>query len=330
MPLILPAILASLPFLGAAAAPQEPTVDQRVDEAAAAVATALDEFLDGRGSRLKAFASADGRLQLYSDFSRRDSLRALERSEGILARLDGSLGAPPDPGAALLRAVLVKRHKGYQALCDVVAAADPAQAGFMEASRATTGFTLYRPPITVYFHDPKVQKEARPDHSVAHNLVHLELTRRYGQLPLWLKEGLACAGEEGAFGEVWAPWYRDGFVFSKSHGAWRDRARELAAGMEATMPRVFRYPAKPYEDDLAHLAFAFATWCLEEQPEALKSFLAALQAEYALHWKEGGRFQPDPALVLEFAGASFGADWRQRLQDWWSLPPPEKSRSGRR
>ncbi len=327
MPLILPSVLLALPHL---CPPQEPTVDQRVDLAATAVSAALDDALASRRNRLKRYASDDGRLVLHADFSSRDSKECLERAEGVLARLDASLGAPERPEEAVLRAVLLKRGKTYETLCETVAEADPSQAEFMESIKAGTGFTLYRPPITVYYHDRKVQKEARPDHAVAHNLVHLELTRRYGQLPLWLKEGLACAGEDGAYGEVWAPWYREGFVYAKSHGAWRDRARELAPTMAGRMERVFRYSGRPYQDDFAHLAFAFATWALEEQPDGLKRFLEALQRDYADHWKEGGRYQPAPARVLEFADASFGGDWRQRLAAWWGPPADENSPPRRR
>ena len=316
-------MIAATLLLAALQDPATPSVDQQVAAAAEHVAAAVDDFLGSRRSRMKRYASKDDRLVLWTDFPARDAKKALERSTGILGRLDASLGAPEDPATAQLRAVMVKRGKSYEALCEAVAEADPAQAGFMASSAETTGFTLYRPPVTVYFHDPKVQAEARPDHSVAHNLVHLELTRRFGQLPLWLKEGLACAGEEGAYGEVWAPWYRDGFVYAKSHGAWRDQCRERAPGLAGRLERLFRYTARPYEDDLAHDGFAFATWALEEQPAGLAAFLERLRGEYAANQKEGGRFQPDPAKVLDFAAASFGADWRERLEAWWS---PEQDR----
>lgn len=312
----------------APSAPPAPSVDQQVAEAAACLAAAADDSLARRASGMARSANDGGRAVLDTDFGARDAKRMLALADEVLAQLDAALGAPLEAPAAPLWVVMIKRRKSYEGLCEALAAADPTQAAYFENARRGTGFTLYRPLLSVAFHDPKVQKEARPDHAVAHNLVHLELARRYGELPLWLKEGIACAGEEAADGEVWAPWYRDSFVFAKSHGAWRERALELAPQLAGDPGPLFHYSARPYDDDLAHQAFAFAAWALAARPDGLRAFLESLRADYAEHAPAGGRFQAEPERVMELAAAAFGPAWAAELAAWWA--PPDQQRRARR
>lgn len=297
-----------------------PTVDQQVAAEAAAIDDAVEAWCAGEKS-LREHAALDGRLVLRSDFSSGDAREAAKRGAGVLERLDRAFGAPERPGEARLLGLMLKDGDRYRALCDAIAAAAPAQAEFMRASQDTTGFTLYAPPLTVYWHDPAVQKEARADHSIAHSFVHLEMWRRFGALPLWLTEGLACAGEDGAWGEVWAYWYRDGFVFAKEHADWRGKkTQELVAGL-ADLRGLFAYPARPFEQDRALVAFAFATFGLDAEPEAFANFVDRLRAAYQKSNPAGGRPSLQPEQVEAILNEAFGADLLPRFQKWWKKPP---------
>lgn len=298
----------------------KPTVDQQVAAEAAAIRAAVDAWLAGERD-VHSSLVLDGRLALWSDFASGVTREAAKRSGGVLARIDRAFGAPEDPAAAVLVGVMLEDGARYRSLCDAVAAAAPAQQGFMEASKATTGFTLYAPPLTVYFHDPAIQDEARPDHSVAHSLVHLEMWRRFGPLPLWLTEGLACAGEDGAWGEVWAYWYRDGFVFTKEHADWRGKQTQKIVKELADLRGLFAYPARPFEQNRALLAFAFATYGLDAEPKPFAAFVAELRVAYQKHNPQGGRPELPPADVEAMLLRAFGDDFLTRFQKWWKKPP---------
>lgn len=303
-----------------ASAPVEPTVDQQVAAEAAAIATALDAWCAAE-KKLKRQDALDGRLVLWSDFSTSEAKDAAKRTAGLLGRLDHAYGEPVDSAAAKLFGVMLKDGERYQALCDAISAAAPGQAEFMQSSKNTTGFTLYSPPVTVYYHDPAVQKEAKPDHSIAHSFVHLEMWRRFGALPLWLTEGLACAGEDGAWGEVWAYWYRDGFVFAKSHADWRGKQTQQIVADQTDLRTLFAYSARPFEEERALLAFAFATFGLDGEPENFAKFTALLREAYQRNNPQGGRAMLEVEEAETLLIQAFGEDVMNRFQTWWKKPP---------
>jgi len=302
-----------------------PTVDAQQDTAERALTESLEAYLGSKkASGLKAYTSKDQRLLFWSDFKSSQTKKAIKWAGEILEAFDDVLGVPEDLEGAALRAVFIRKEDNFNALCDALIAADPRQTEFFESSRESTGLTLYRPPFTVYFHDGKVQDEARADSSIAHNLVHLELVRRYGELPMWLREGLACAGEDIAFGEVWSNWYRDGFVYAKSHQAWRAQAAKRMMLMGHKLNQLFDYPARPFEEDYAELAFGFSVWGMEAKPKELHAFLNALHADYQKHWKAGGRYEPSPETVADLASECFGATWQADLRAFWADPKAQK------
>ncbi|MHC4839122.1 MAG: hypothetical protein ACYTF3_13240, partial [Planctomycetota bacterium] len=243
----------------------------------------------------------------------------LPATEEVLLELREELELPPS--TAPLIAFLIIDPANYRGLLDTVAAAAPDQRDFMARSRDTTGFTLFAPELTAYFHDVNVQEEAMPDRSLAHNLVHLELNRRYGILPLWVREGIATAVEDMCWGEVWGPWNLSGFVFASSHGDWRGKGtQKLVEGMVDDVDILYGYSANPYRDDMAHLAFAFATYAMLEEPEGFQGFLAGLQELYAEVNTEGGLPAFTPVQVDEVFDANFEAGLLERMQEWWEKP----------
>ncbi len=305
---------------GPATPAADSSVSAQVAREALAIRAAVDAWAAGE-TRLADAASPDGRLQIRSDFSAADAREAVKRSTAVLARLDRAFGAPPAPQEAQLCGILLRSPRLYSGLCAAIAAAAPSQAEFMQRSAATTGFTLYAPPLTVYFHDEKVQKEARADHSLAHSLAHLELARRFGELPLWLTEGIATAGEDGAWGEVWANWYRDGFVTAASHKEWRGKETQRVVAAQQDLAALFAYSARPYQDEGARLSFAFATYGLDAEPERFAAFLLAVQDAYSRQQPAGGRSSLAPEQAAALLEGAFGADFMTRFQLWWQKPP---------
>lgn len=296
------------------------SVDQQVAAEAAAISDGVLAWTL-KQDKLKRVDGAEGRLQIWSDFSAAEAKDAAKRSAGLLDRLDRALGAPAPELPPALMGMMLRDPALYQKLCDLIAEIAPAQAEFMQRSKSTAGFTLYAPPMTVYFHDPKSQQEARPDHSLAHNFTHLELNRRYGPLPLWLTEGLACAGEDGAWGEVWAYWNRNGFVAAKSHAEWRGKKTQTLVKELKNLRSVFTYPAERFDEDLALLSFAFATYGLDAEPEKFAAFLQLLQASYQANHPQGGRSELPAEEFERLLNASFGEDFLTRFQAWWVKPP---------
>ncbi|KAA3607506.1 MAG: hypothetical protein DWQ01_15060 [Planctomycetota bacterium] len=268
--------------------------------------------------RLSTYRNKDGRLQLYSDFRDKDAREALNLSEKVLAHLDRAFGKvkKSEIGSAH-QAFMLKIGQNYTALLNCISESDPKLRSFMKTSADTAGFTIYRPRVTSYFHDTRFQEEAKPVNSLAHNLVHLEMHRRFGPLPLWLLEGLACAGEEATTGEVWANWNRSGFVYAVSHGAWRNTAKRMVEKNKVPIQALYSYSARPFDEELAHLAFAFATYGLEGNRKGLNRFAALLSAEYKENWAHLGRFEPSADLVEKLVLKAFGKDFENKFRTWW-------------
>lgn len=310
------------------------TVDEKVARESEEIRRAVQVFADDEANGLTPYLSDDGRIRIYTDFRAKDAKNAFKRVGLMFERVDWSLGydgEDPEP----LFAFMIARSGTYHKLCDAIAAAGPLQANFMQQSKDTTGFTIFAPELTVYFHDLSVQEEARPDHSIGHNLIHLELHRRYGVLPLWIRESIATAAEDMATGEVYAPWHLNGFVFTVSHSEWRGKGTRRQIEKLTDFRRLFEYTAKPYQDDLAHLGFAFAVYTMLEDPDGLKRFLSAMESKYAETNEKGGR----PAFTLEMTEQmfrdSFPGDFTEKeikkgmsseekflkeFQKWWKKP----------
>lgn len=319
--------LLNLPSLGLALVQDPepvPASSSSVDEQVAAEAAAIDDAVLAwclEQDKLKPSDGAEGRIRIWSDFAAGEVKEAAKRSASLLERFDRALGSPAAQEHAGLTGMMIRDRAVYQALCDVIAATAPAQADFMARSKKSTGFTLYAPPLTVYFHDPKSQAEARADHSLAHNFAHLELARRFGPLPLWLTEGLACAGEEGATGEVWAYWNRSGFVTAKSHGEWRGKKTQTLVKDLTQLRTLFDYSADPFEEDLALQAFAFATYGLDAEPEKFGAFMRLLQAGYQANHPQGGRSVLTAEEIERLLNEAYGEGFLPRFQEWWKKPP---------
>ncbi len=315
------------------AAPAASPKEHPQEREARAIAAALEEFLGDKKQRMKTRKSKSGRVRIHADSrSSGAASKGLKAVDKVLGEFDVLLGAHRQPadGAWLredrpLELVLFARSKGYVALIDAFAAAEPRLKPYLDSVKSGTGFTLYPARIAVYFHDPKVQQEARPDHSVAHNAAHLEMYRRFGFTPLWLAEGVATAVEEQALGAVYANWYRDGFVYATSHGEWRGPASARAL-QDYDLKRLVRYSARPYDDVGAHAAYAFAVWALESEAASFVKFCRSVQARYDAHPEQGGQYQIPAQDQQALAEQAFGADLETRLHSFW-LKPPKAPRS---
>lgn len=304
-------------------------------EVLAAVEAAVTEH------RLAVHISRDGRVRLATDFAKSAAANLLRSAASVLGRLETVLEQPAAEDATPLTVFVLRDREAYRALCDRLAGVSPGIADYLRRSRDTTGFLLPDLPIAGYWDDIKFQEQTRPEQSVAHNAVHLWLRERYGVLPLWLSEGVACAVEEAEFRDVWANWNLDGFVYDSFRSSWRDTARNyittpaasircydwtgvpygseppLVERPKPTLAQLYEYRATSFQDDLAHLAFAFAVYGLEEDPKGLRSFLAALEDEYQANWTTIGRFEPTAALIERLVAESFGRDFPTRFIAWW-------------
>ena len=310
------------------------SVDEQVILDADRISKAVQVFVERKETKLKLYASKDGRIKIYSDSRAKEAKKILKLSEAMLIKLDATLGeSPPAKGeTGELLGLVINKPPTYFDLCDVIARAAESQSAFMRSSKNTTGFTIFAPEITVYYHDASYQEEGRIDHSIAHSLIHLELERPYGELPMWIREGIATAIEDMTTGEVWGPWYRNGFVFSVSHAQWRGIRTRKQVERLRDFERIFSYPANPYDDFFAHEAFAFATYCLLEEPQGLDKMLRGMQELYPETNPKGGRSLLTVEQTNEIFAASFEAGFLQRFQEWWLEPPSwnEKSKKKKR
>ena len=338
LPLLLSAFQGTEPAEGTPeGTPEVTSVDEQVAIEASAITEAVKIYGNAKEHKLKLYKSKDGRIQFYSDAKSKEAKSVMKLTESMLGKLDERLGpAELEEGqSAELLGFLIKKGPAYFSLCNTIAEAAPSQESFMRTSKNNTGFTIFAPELTAYFHDPSVQDEARIDYSMAHSFVHLELERRYGEVPLWIREGIATALEDMTTGEVWGPWHRNGFVFAISHGDWRGNQTKKQVERLNSLDRIFTYAANPYDDHYAHEAFAFAVYALTIEPKGLAAMLKGMQEMYSETNPKGGRSMLNLEQTQEIFAASFEAGFLERFQEWWVEPlrwneKPKKSKKKKR
>ncbi len=303
------------------------------------VREALNRFLANKKNKVKTYNGKMDRFRLHSDFkSSREPKKAVKACEEILATFSWALGDYVEPNITRwvredhpFDVVLIQKEAAYHALVDEILAVAPDYLqDYLKRSRSGTGFTLYPAKLTVNFNDVKVQVESRLDRSTAHSIAHLEMHRRYSYLPLWLTEGVACAMEEMTYGEIWANWYRDGFVLRASHSGWRGASTQNMVNKHG-LEDLWSYAANPYQDDLAHLSYGFAVFALESQPKFFHHFALAMQKCYDEYPELGGNYKLPADTAAKLALANFDGDLQQSFRDYWAkIPKPPKVKKSRK
>jgi hypothetical protein len=298
-------------------------------EEARLVREALDKFLGNKKNKVKTYTGKMERFRLHSDYkSSREPKKVLKACESVLTTFDWALGEyqPPDVTQWVrddhpFEVLMIQKEEVYLNLIDEVLAVAPERLHpYLKSVKNVTGFTLYPAKLTVYYNDVKIQAEAKLDQSTAHNIAHLEMHRRYNYLPLWFAESVACAVEEMTFGEIWANWNRDGFVMRSSHAGWRGApTQNTVKTMDLT--RLWSYSANPYEDDMAHLGYAFAVFALEAQPKFFHHFALGMQGKYDKYPEQGGQYKLSPEDAATLASASFDGDLQTELRSYWEKVP---------
>lgn len=318
---LLAAILTAVPLAGASGAGGPASLEgaaaNRPLEPGERLRAVLERLAETTDLRLH--ESRKGEVLLLSDGRGRKLRAALQGMETVLKLLERSLG-PARPSEEPLVTFLIYDREDWEAFLEALAEHLPGQAPLLRSYRETTGFTFYRPALTGVFHDVRVQEEARPEQAVAHNLVHLVLYRRYGLLPLGLAEGIATALEEMTFGSVYGNWNREGFVAAASHSSWRSRASRLVARERLPLEELYAYSADPYDDRLAHAAFAFALYGLEKDRKGFQALLELLAREYDARQAGSGRV-PAVEDMERWVEEAFGPDFEQAFRKWWRKPP---------
>jgi hypothetical protein len=293
------------------------------------VREALAAFLKNKKNRVKTYKGKLNRFRLHSDYkSSRDPKKVIKACEGLLKTFDWALGDYLAPDVTRwvrddhpFEVVIIQKEDAYFNLIDNLLEFTPERLHpYLRSRKNGTGFTLYPAKLTVYFNNVKTQEEARLDQSTAHNISHLEMHRRYSYLPLWLTEGVACAMEELTFGEIWANWNRDGFVYSVSHAAWRGPATQSVVA-KMNLDQLWAYSADPYQDDLAHLSYGFAIFALESQPVFFHKLALAIQSRYDKHPEQGGQFKISASEVASIVKEVYGENLQRDFRAYWETIP---------
>lgn len=293
--------------------------------------------------QLSRYLDAEGSFRIFTEFGTAAGKRSLMTISNGIRHLENAL-QPLDPGKGetVPTIFILRDRQTYHQLCEATAAAVPTVAAYVRRAKESTGFTLPSLPFSAYFDDPDSQQEAVPELSGLHNITHLWLRQKYGHLPLWLSEGLACAVEENARGLVYGNWNLSGFIFSWTHSEWRKRAKGFITGsgdsVEAfeweglpygaeppkvkmprpTLEKLYEYRATTFREEYAHLAFAVAAYGLENNPRGLKKLCTNLQKEYQKNWITVGRFEPTSEWTVKCVNKSFGRKFAELLEAFWA------------
>lgn len=311
------------------AAPDEPREHPLAAEARE-VREVMEFILADKKAKLKTSESKKARLRLHTDYrSSRDPKAAMKATEEVLQAMLWGFGPYDSSDEKTWRRddhpmelYMIKEEDLYLRIIDELVAIAPRYKGFLESCREGTGFTLYPARMAVYYHNVKIQAESRVEHSIAHNAAHLELHRRYGFTPLQLAEGIACAAEEIALGGIWANWYRDEFVLAVSHDGWRGAATANAI-KKHDLGELWSYPANPYNDELAHVAYGFAVFALDAKPAELHKMYREIQARYDAHPEQGGLYRIDADQLGKIAEQAFGPSLQEDLRAYWGKKIPK-------
>ncbi len=294
------------------------------------VRAVMEAVLADKKAKLKTSESKKARLRLHTDFkSSREPKAAMKATEEVLQAMLWGFG-PFEAGKQQIwqrddhpiELYMIQDEDLYLRIIDELVVTAPRYQGFLESCRNGTGFTLYPARLAVYYHNVKIQAEARMDHSIAHHAAHLELHRRYGFSPLQLAEGIACAAEEIALGGIWANWYRDEFVLAVSHAGWRGVATKNVV-LKLDLQELWNYLGNPYDDDRAHLAYGFAVFAMDAKPAALHKMYTSIQALYDAHPEQGGLYKIAPTALAEIAEQAFGPDLQQEFRAYWAEKTPK-------
>ncbi len=246
--------------------------------------------------------------------------------EGILAAFDQSLGKGSDGTEMMI--CLLDSQEGMKRVCGMLGEALPEQQDYLAACADQPNFILYEPPIAVFVRDPE-QPEDHLSHAMVHGGMQIAIENRYGLLPLWLSEGLACVGEDHMDGRVLANWYRKGPV-DADRMEWRDEeTRSLVSRAGDLLPRLVSYRAQDYDETLARLAYAFAAYAWEEVPERLNTLCRSLADLRQRTFHGGPFFEPDAGQVRALVEEAFGKDLEGALVGWWKtteLHPKHQAR----
>ena len=294
------------------------------------VRAVMETLLADKKAKLKTSESKKARLRLHTDFkSSRNPKAAMKATEEVLQAMLWGFGPFEASKDKLwqrddhpIELYMIQDEDLYLRIIDELVQIAPRYQGFLESCRNGTGFTLYPARLAVYYHNVKIQAEARMDHSIAHNAAHLELHRRYGFTPLQLAEGVACAAEEIALGGIWANWYRDEFVLAVSHDGWRGVATKNVV-LKHDLHELWNYPGNPYDDDRAHLAYGFAVFAMDAKPAALHKMYSDIQALYDAHPEQGGLYKIAPGTLAEIADHAFGRELQQEFRAYWAEKTPK-------
>ncbi|MBO45715.1 MAG: hypothetical protein CMJ96_02350 [Planctomycetes bacterium] len=306
---------------------------------ASAIAT-IENVVGERG--LLALVDKKGSFRLITDLNKNAASKVLADISTGVRILEKTLGKLPlDEGETPPTVFLLHDGANYRYLCDEAAKATPGIAGYLRVAKESVGFTLPRLPFTAYFEDKTTQEESNPTLSALHNIAHLWLRKAYGELPLWLKEGIATGLEEKVSGTVYGNWNVGGFIWQWTHGSWRKRAKEFVTGTDdvveaydwtdtplgteppmvkmvrPTLFDLYSYRATTYREEMAHMAFAFAIYGLEKNPGGLKKFCKNLKKEYDANWITVGRFEPSAEWTEGAVLKAFGKNYYEKFPEWW-------------
>ncbi len=328
-PLCAPAPLLA-PFGARPLAQQEaPTQAEHPLEAEARVVEKIvAELVADKGRKLKTTQSKDGRVLLHTDYrSKREPKKVLENAADFLHAMDWYLGPYQPTGKEKwkrddrpMQILILREEQTYFDLVDAIIAAAPRHQASLGAARERNGFTIYPAKLRVYFRHVVLEGMMRLEHALPHDLIHLEMHRRYGHLPNWIPEAVACAVEEQLLQTIHGDWYTDGMVLQTAHGGWRGTDTRTAMD-SGKLAKLYEYTGKPYDTQVSHIAYGFAVYALETHPAEFDALCKAAQARYDEKPEEGGLFRLGKGELRQMAMDAFGAGFHDRLVEWWQKAP---------
>ncbi len=152
---------------------------------------------------------------------------------------------------------------------------------------ALASFTLEWPHVAGFALTHE-QQEYDPDNELVHLATECLASRNFGNLPPWLRTGLAWKMEWDLRDSIYCFPGRDEFVFELEHSAWETDLRASFKSrlknkrdlrpLEAT--EFMGWETGVYEPDAARLCFGMASFLIEEHDEALAQLLQGLRAAH--------------------------------------------------
>jgi len=273
----------------------------------------IESLLTNPSLGLFIHASDDSTITVATDDDEQ-SFAALSLIQPQLTELNlifGSAGR-----AVPLTGVIVTDHAVYEKICRSIIPIHPRYKQYLDQVVSLNAFQLPDHGLLVQYFSPELES-IQGQHALLHGMTRQYLKRRFRRLPLWLYEGIACAAEFRADGDVRNPWSRTTLIEPDDIANWAGIPTfDVVLNHKFQLDDLFAYTTKPFDDAMDRAAFALAYYGLEAAPLKFAEFCTLINAT-PFRARVDEEFLPEPEVFHKYLITAFKPTFQNDFRLWW-------------